>query len=115
MGVVYYANYLVYFERGRTEFLRSCGVPYRAMEERGVLLPVIEAACRYIRPARYDDELTILTRMPEAEGARIMMQCEVWRDSEKLAEGYTWHAAVAPNGKPCRLPPELLAILSEQK
>lgn len=110
MGVVYYAQYFVYFERGRTEFLRACGVPYRELEGRGILLPVIEAHCRYLKPARYDDELTIVTRAPEHTGARIMMQCEVWRDGEKLVEGHTWHAAVTPEGKPCRLPQELLAL-----
>lgn len=110
MGVVYYANYFMYFERGRTEFLRACGMSYRELEERGVLLPVIEAVCQYLKPARYDDELVIVTRVPEKKGVRIKMHCEVWRADEKLVEGHTWHAAMTPEGKPCRLPPELLAL-----
>ncbi len=111
MGVVYYANYLVFFERGRTELLRACGLPYRELEERGILLPVIEAVCRYLKPARYDDELDIVTRISERRGVRIMMQCEVWRNAELLAEGHTWHAATSAEGKPCRIPDDLAALL----
>ena len=70
MGVVYYANYLVWFEVGRVEFMRSLGFDYKQMEvEDGCILPVIEATCRYKAPARYDDELLIETRLLAARGA----------------------------------------------
>lgn len=107
MGVVYYANYLVYFERGRTEFLRDNGVPYRELEDSGVALPVIEAHCEYLKPACYDDLLTITTRAAEAKGVRIKLLCEVLRDGELLARGHTWHACIGPGGRPVRVPEQL--------
>lgn len=111
MGVVYYAHYFVYFERGRTEFLRTYARPYLELEGQGLYLPVVEAVCRYHKPAHYDDELVIITRMPEVTGARIKMACEIWRGTDKLAEGYTWHATVTREGKPCRVPRELVALV----
>jgi acyl-CoA thioester hydrolase len=73
MGVVYYANYLVWFEVGRADLLRSLGWTYREMETDGISLPVIEAHCEYLRPARYDDEIEVRThgvRISDREGGR---------------------------------------------
>jgi len=118
MGVVYYANYLVWFEVGRSDWLRASGWTYRTMEADGVSLPVIEAHAEYRRAARYDDELEIRTRATLMTPVRVRFDYEVWRDGENapLATGHTIHAAMDPNGRPCRLPQavrELLSSMSE--
>jgi acyl-CoA thioester hydrolase len=114
MGVVYYANYFVWFEVGRTEWLRQTGWSYREMEADGVSLPVIEAQCEYRRPARYDDEIEIVTRASLVTPVRIRFDYEVVRLSDRsvTAGGYTVHAALDPNGRPRRLPQRVRALLS---
>ena len=112
MSVVYYANYFVYFERGRNELLRAMGLPYKVMEDRGVMLPVIDAYCKYFKSAHYDDELEIHSKVAEQKGIRIKMECEIFRNGEKLVEGYTWHVTTNLSGKPCKMPGELAKLLS---
>jgi acyl-CoA thioester hydrolase len=106
MGVVYYANYLVWFEIGRTELLRTLGWSYREMEEAGVSLPVIEAQCTYRRAAKYDDELDVRTEGRMLSPVRMEFIYQVVRraDQAVAAEGRTEHAALDPRGRPCRLP-----------
>ena len=106
MGVVYYANYLVWFEVGRGDLLRSLGWTYREMELDGVSLPVIEAQCSYHRPARYDDEIEIRTRGRMLSPVRMEFEYEVIRmqDQTVAATGRTVHAALDTAGRPCRLP-----------
>jgi acyl-CoA thioester hydrolase len=106
MGVVYYANYLVWFEIGRTELLRTLGWSYREMEDAGVSLPVIDAQCTYRRPAKYDDELDVRTEGRMLSPVRMEFIYQVVRraDQEVAAEGRTEHAALDPRGRPCRLP-----------
>ena len=113
MGVVYYANYLIWFEVGRTEWLRETGWSYREMEQDGVSLPVIEAHCDYRRPARYDDDIEIGTRATLMTPVRIRFDYEVWRqgDDAPLASGHTVHAALDLNGRPCRLPARVREML----
>ncbi len=110
MGVVYYANYLIYFERLRTEILRENGLPYRQLEEDGIMLPVIEAQCSYKAPAKYDDLLTIRGYVEEAKGVRIKIVCEVYRDGLLLVSGFTVHACMTRDGRPIRVPAALQAI-----
>ena len=114
MGVVYYANYLIWFEVGRTEWLRETGWTYRQMEEEGVALPVIEAHCEYRQPVRYDDEIEIATHASLVTPIRIKFQYDVLRASDGIlsASGYTVHAAVDGSGKPCRLPPRVRETLA---
>jgi acyl-CoA thioester hydrolase len=114
MGVVYYANYLVWFEVGRTEWLRETGWSYREMEADGVALPVIEAHCEYRQPARYDDQIEILTRATLLTPVRIRFDYDVVRrqDDTVTATGYTIHAALDRTGKPCRLPDRVRNLLS---
>jgi acyl-CoA thioester hydrolase len=114
MGVVYYANYLVWFEVGRTEWLRETGWTYREMERDGISLPVIEAHCEYRQPARYDDEIEIATRGTLVTPVRIRFDYEVARaaDGTIAAVGHTVHAAVDASGKPCRLPPRVREMLA---
>jgi len=106
MGVVYYANYFVWFEVGRTDLLRSSGWSYREMEREGFSLPVIEARCEYRQPARYDDDIEIRTRGALVSPVRLRFDYEVARagDREALASGHTVHASLDRRGKPCRLP-----------
>jgi acyl-CoA thioester hydrolase len=106
MGVVYYANYFVWFEVGRTDLLRVLGWSYREMELAGVALPVIDAHCEYVRPARYDDELEIHTTGRLLSPVRLEFTYEVRMAAQTTvaATGRTTHASVDPTGRPCRLP-----------
>ena len=114
MGVVYYANYFVWFEVGRTDLLRSLGWTYREMELAGVALPVIEAHCDYHRPARYDDEMEIWTKGRMLSPVRMEFSYEVVRreDRAATASGRTVHAAMGPAGKPCRLPERIRQLFA---
>lgn len=102
MGIVYYANYFTYFERGRTEFFREIGFDVRKLEEENVLLPVIETKCEYKNSARFDDEIVVCTKVGEIKGVRIRMDYEIYRkeDNELLVTGYTTHAFVNKDLKP---------------
>jgi acyl-CoA thioester hydrolase len=111
MGVVYYANYLVWFEVGRTEWLRDAGWSYREMELEGVGLPVIEVHCEYRLPARYDDDVDILTRAALLTPVRIRFDYEIRRGADLLASGYTVHASLDATGRPCRLPARVRELL----
>jgi acyl-CoA thioester hydrolase len=106
MGVVYYANYFVWFEVGRTDLLRSLGGSYRELEAEGIFLPVIEATCEYAQSGRYDDELEIRTDGRVLSPIRVEFTYEVVRlaDGDTLARGRTMHAAINRAGRPCRLP-----------
>jgi acyl-CoA thioester hydrolase len=106
MGVVYYANYFVWFEVARTDLLRSLGWTYREMETSGVFLPVIEAHCHYRRSARYDDELEVKAVGILMSPVRMSFDYEVFvkGSPEAVANGRTVHAALDREGRPCRLP-----------
>jgi acyl-CoA thioester hydrolase len=114
MGVVYYANYLVWFEVARTDLLRSLGWSYREMEHTGVALPVIETHCEYHRPARYDDEIEIRTEAKMLSPVRIEFRYDVFRQENRTltASGRTVHAAVNTDGRPCRLPPRIREVFA---
>jgi len=113
MGVVYYANYLRYFEAGRTEFLRAKGLTYRDFEERErLVLPVVEAGVSYHAPARYDDLLGVEIRLTEARRASARFGYEVRRGEERVASGFTVHACVDLAGRVRRLPKSLLERLA---
>ncbi len=113
MAVVYYGNYLRYFEAGRNEFIRAKGLRYRDFEERFALrLPVTEAHVAYRSPARYDDLLTVEVHLAEVRRASARFDYRVVREGELLATGHTVHACVDLEGRVRRLPPELLAALS---
>ena len=104
MQVVYYANYFVYFERSRTDMLRDLGVSYREMEERGFILPVAEAHCKYKNPARYDDLLTFRSWVSEMRGVQLTVTTEVWREDTLLVSGEVKLACVNREYKLTRLP-----------
>jgi len=114
MSVVYYGNYLRYFEAGRNEFIRAKGLRYRDFEERyGLVLPVAEASVKYHSPARYDDLLTVEVTLAEARRASARFAYRIVReDGVLLATGHTVHACVDRAGKIQRMPAELLAALA---
>ncbi len=113
MGVVYYANYLRFFEAGRNEFIRAKGLRYRDFEARyGLLLPVAEASVSYKQPARYDDLIDVEITLGEVRRASARFEYRLVRDDGVLlATGHTVHACVDLEGKLRRLPPELLEAL----
>ena len=116
MGVVYYANYLVWFEVGRTEWLRDAGWSYRDMEEDGISLPVIEAHCEYRQSARYDDEIEIRTMATVLTPVRIRFDYRAVRTAgETLSpRGTRCMPRSAPNGRPCRLPARVRESCSDK-
>lgn len=116
-GVVYYANYLRYFERGRTEYMRDLvQMTYREIESLGLVLPVIECYSRYKAPAAYDDLLTIETSLTELKNFSCRFNYRIYKKANNdvrplLAKGYTVHASVNRTGKLTRLPAQLLEKL----
>jgi len=106
MGVVYYANYLSWFERGRTEFFRDLELPYAEIAQQGIMTPVSEVYCKYHSPARYDDLLVIKTSVSSFKRVTIVFDYEIMRksDSKILVSGYTKHGFVDLEGKIVRIP-----------
>jgi len=115
-GVVYYANYLRYFEKGRTEYMRDLVMTYREIEELGLVLPVIECYSRYKAPAAYDDLLIIETSLAELKSISCRFNYRIYKIDNSdirslLAKGYTVHASVNRNGKLTELPDQLFEKL----
>jgi acyl-CoA thioester hydrolase len=112
MGVVYYANYLRFFEGARNEWIRALGIPYGEIEARGIMLPVYEASVQYLRPAKYDDLLDIHLVVTHTR-VKIRFEYKVHRSrsDEVLALGHTVHVCVGKDGKPTRAPDWLLKAL----
>jgi len=113
MGVVHHTHFFVWFEIGRTEWMRERGLPYARVEQEGIFLPVIEASCSYRAPARYDDRLRVRTEIAEAGAVRVTFAYRIERaeDGVILATGRTTHAAVDRHGRPRRLPAALRELL----
>ena len=110
-GIVYYGNYLRWFEVGRAELMRRKGFSYLDTMERGVLLPVIEAGARYHASARYDDELRIHAGVRDVRGVRLTFGYRIDRDDgTRLVTGHTVHAFTGRDGRPVRPPPEFRAL-----
>ena len=111
MGVVYYANYLRWFEVARAEWLRAHGLAYREIEASGALFPVTEAHVRYRQSARYDDEVSLECWPAAVRAASLRFEYRVLRGEELLADGFTGHACVDGSGKLRRFPPAVRALL----
>lgn len=91
MGVVHHANYINWFEMGRTEWLREKGFDYVNVEKKGLLLPVIQVHCDYIKPAHYDDEVTIIATLGSYSGVRLSFQYNIYRNKDHLLKGHSMH------------------------
>jgi len=113
MGVVYYANYLRWFEMGRTELLRQLGAPYSSIEERGLFFPVTEVSSRYLKSARFDDEIAVETIIQELGRATVVFAYRILRKVEDLllVEGLTRHACLDASGKVVRIPRDIEQLL----
>jgi acyl-CoA thioester hydrolase len=116
MGVVYYANYFIWFEVGRVEFLRELGFDYKEMERLdGCFIVVADAKCRYKAPARYDDLVVIRSRLKSVRGPMVHFTYEVLRQSDGalLAEGETMHVVTDAQMKLHTLPEKYLRVFRE--
>ena len=111
MGVAYYANYFVWFEVARTDWLRAAGLTYREMEAGGVMLPVIDARCAYKSPARYDDALSISAVARVVSPARLAFDYEITGPTALIAVGSTVHATMDRTGRPIRMPARIKELL----
>ncbi|QEH33113.1 Acyl-CoA thioester hydrolase YbgC [Aquisphaera giovannonii] len=104
MGLLHHANYFVYFEIGRTELLRARGLTYKEVEDAGHFLVIIEIACKFKRPAHYDDLLTLRTTAAKVTHVKIVHEYRLYRGETLLAEGHSVLACVDREGKPQALP-----------
>ncbi len=113
MGVVHHAAYLPWLEVARTEYLRQRGLPYKTLEEQGISMPVLKVEVEYLKPALYDDQLSITAKLEAASAVRFQFAYEVRRDGGKtlLCRGRTFHAATGRDGRPKRVPEEIMHIL----
>jgi acyl-CoA thioester hydrolase len=115
MGVVYHGSYVPYFEIGRVEWLRNKGVSYKTMEESGIALPIVSMHLNYKKPARYDDLLTIHTKLKKHSGVKIEFDCEIFNENQELLT--TAHFILVfidlKTGKPTHPPEYILDIIKE--
>lgn len=112
MGVVYHGHYIVWFEVGRTDYCRAAGMPYREMEDSGLLILVTSVECRYRRPARYDDAVRVRSRLTELASRGLSFGYEIVDAEDRLlAEGSTRHVFADAAGKPRRAPEQILETL----
>lgn len=114
MAVVYHSNYLIWFEVGRVELMRQMGFTYLEMEKDGINLPVVEVKCRYKHPARYDDEVTIRTRVEQMRPSMLRFHYETVRksDGQLLATGESTHMVVGRDMKHVHLTPKYQGAIS---
>lgn len=113
MGVVHHATYLLYFELARTETLRKLGIVYKKLEEQGVMLPVISAQVNYLRPAFYDDELTIKTYLKEKPKVKVNFEYEIYCNNNMLCNGIVTLAFMdSKTRKPVKPPQEFSEIIN---
>jgi acyl-CoA thioester hydrolase len=116
MNTAYYANYLVWMEVGRTDYCRDCGFSYGDLErEAQAFLPVAEATCRYLAPARYDDDILVETEIARLNKRIIEFAYKIKRNSSLLAEGRTVHVVIGVDGKPRSLPDNYFQLLKSRK
>jgi acyl-CoA thioester hydrolase len=108
-GIVYYANHLRFIERARTEWVRTLGIDQTALRDQGLVFAVRRVEADYLAPARFDDLLTVRTRVAEARGASITLRQDILRDAALLFEARVTLVAMGPDGRPRRLPAPLRA------
>jgi len=114
MGVVYYGNYLTFFEVARAEFMRDLGLPYSQMEDEGFSLAVIEAGAKYHANVGYDALISVMTKLSTIGRIRVRFDYRVLDERGKLVvDGHTVHACIGKQMKPMRLPPHLTDVIRE--
>ena len=107
MGLLHHANYIIYFEMGRTELLRKRGFAYRDIEDAGHFLVIVDVGCKFKKSAYYDDMLTLITIVEKITHVKIVHRYEVRKDGVLLAEGHSTLACVDRDGRPQALPPSI--------
>ena len=110
MGVVYYANYLVWFEVARTEYFRSMGLVYRKLEDKGIYLMVASVSCKYKSPAKYDDTVTVETWIEDVKNTSLRFVYELSVGGRVIATGDSVHVFTDKNKKPVRIPAEIKSL-----
>ena len=114
MGVVYHANYLQYFDMGRTEYLRECGLPYAELEKRGYLLAVVDVGIKYRKSAHYDEELVLITHIASSSRATVTFNYELFNaEGLLLTSAHTRLACLGPDKLPAVLPPDLRDLIEK--
>lgn len=113
-GIVYYANYYVWFEIGRTEFFRNMGFPYAELEKKGIYIVIVSSACRYKQPAYYDDQITVKSRVSSVKNTSFTFEYEVARGNDLLATGKTVQVLVNKDRKPVKIPADIRELIEEQ-
>ena len=115
MGVVYYANYFVWMEVGRTDYCKTVGFSYRDMESEDANMAVADASCRYIAPARYDDEILVRTSIKRLSRRLVAFVYSISNGAtgQLLAEGKTIHITVGKDGKTCSIPDRYYDLLMQ--
>ncbi|RFZ94624.1 acyl-CoA thioesterase [Mucilaginibacter conchicola] len=113
MGYMYYGNYAEFFEVGRVEVFRALGLTYASMEEQGVMMPVLEMKCKYLKPARYDEEITVKVTMDKMPGVKIHFRYDLYNERDELIHvGETLLAFInMKTNRPCLPPVEFLEKL----
>lgn len=115
MGVVYYANYFVYFEAARTQLLKKEGKSYGQFEREGVYIPVLEAHCKYKSPLFYEDEIVVNCWISEVKNTSFKFEYEVLKNGKVVAEGFTRHCCTTKDLKPVKIPDDLRKIIDKYK
>jgi acyl-CoA thioester hydrolase len=116
MGVVYYGNYLTFFEVGRAEYMRAVGYPYSELEEKGSALAVIEASAKYLANVGYDEVIYVKTCIAEIGRVRLRFDYEIYSDNNTLlVTGFTVHACINNDKKPVRIPETLISAVEKIK
>lgn len=112
MGIVHHSNYPIWFEVGRTEFIKELGMTYSQIENEGLMLPIIEVRCKYKMPAKYEDKITIITKIKEITNVRLTFTYEVLRNDDPvvIAYGETYHAWTDKQLKPVNIKKNAPAI-----
>ena len=114
-GVMYYSRFFELFERGRTELFRALGIEYKQIfQQKQILMPVVEAACRYIAPVVYDDLITLETAITNIGSRGIRFDYRILREDVVLAVGFTQHIFIDPQGRPINFGKEVLEILKKK-
>lgn len=109
--VAYHANYIVWFEVARGDYLRAIGFDYNRMEDEGAFVVVAEVHARYMAPVRYDDELTVVSSVSELRSRSLRFAYRVYRGEQQVAEGWTAHVVVNGDGRPVLIPDDIRAAI----
>ena len=115
MGYVYYGNYATYYEVARVEALRTLGLSYKELEEKGIMMPVLENRSKFLLPGKYDELLTVKVSIPKMPTVKIVFKYDIYNESDQLIhEGETTLAFInMESGRPVRMPEEMQKLLSQ--